>query len=181
MSKGGAFENFVGRILSDWGTEGKDLHQFTRTDLSGGHLKARKSPEGYRQVGDLTGNGTFGDEFRRYFAIEAKHRAICDWWHFFTKKPGPDNLQGWWHKILLEVEAVDPVPAPLLVIRKNNRPVMVGLPEAVVPRVFLPNSTKMMIFLPERIAVMEFTDFTVLRPEVYYHGVEHWRRMRVVE
>lgn len=123
-SKGNTFERTAARALSGWLTDGADPNQLIWSVGSGGWRSKEDGTQGWRQVGDLAPNGEAGERFRRLFAVECKHVSEIDFWHTFTAAPG-ENLHGWWLKLKSQCE---PYPGlqPMLVVRMNRRPTMVG-------------------------------------------------------
>lgn len=132
-AKGLAFERQTCRALSSWLTAGLDPNQLIWSIGSGGWRSKEEGEEGWRQVGDLAPNGDAGERFRRRFAVECKHRRAIDFWHTFTAKPG-ENLHGWWLKLCSECAPYDGLK-PMLVVKANNKPTVVGVPglELLIP------------------------------------------------
>lgn len=125
MAKGNDFEWVIAKKLSLWLTGGKDKTQLVRSVLSGGStpLKTDAARPEY-QVGDLAPNGPQGEEFRRRFAVECKNYHLDpDWWHYFSYTKWV--VEDWWKKILSE--AMPYKLDPLLIMRRDNRPMVVGL------------------------------------------------------
>lgn len=126
-AKGSAFERQVAKELSLWLTGGKDGKQLIRSVLSGGWSAGRQTTqEGWRQVGDLAPNGPTGEEFRKRYAVECKHRRDIDLYGIWTRS---DAIVEWWDKLKKEcgeVRTPQPVPTPILIFRANSRPIMVG-------------------------------------------------------
>lgn len=121
--KGSAFEREIGRTLSLWMTGGKDKTQLVRSVLSGGW-----GPRGPRQAGDLAANGHWGEEFRKHFVVECKHRRGELLWGLYTKT-GTECILGWWSKLADEARSIGRVP--LLIFRQNGRPTMAVVPGAM--------------------------------------------------
>jgi len=116
--KGNVFENWTCKGLSKWLTGTSDTTQLIPSRLSGGWKDAAA-----RHAGDLAANGPTGEEFRQRFVVECKHRKTDIWWHLLNT-PG-ENIQGWWAKLCGEAEPFK--LQPMLVVRQNFKPVMVGL------------------------------------------------------
>ncbi len=121
-SKGNAFEWVCGRMLSKWLTLGKDQSQLVPSRGSGGWKRRTVT-----HTGDLAAEGSDGEYFRNLFVVECKHRNQDLLWQLFTQTPG-ENIQGWWQKLTAEAAACDEYP--MLIVRQNNRPILVGLPRA---------------------------------------------------
>ena len=81
-AKGSSFERLVARKLSLWITDGKDSTQLIRSVLSGGW--GQGNVVSARQLGDLAANGPAGEEFRKHFVVECKHRFSIDPWSYWT-------------------------------------------------------------------------------------------------
>jgi len=127
-SKGSAFERWAAKQLSLWLTDGKDATQLIRSVLSGGW-----SARGANQVGDLAANGPMGEAFRKVFAVECKHHREIDLWDAWTIQDGGKWLR-WWGKLL--DEAVIAGLEPMLIMRANRKPDMVGLRHQLVRRIW---------------------------------------------
>lgn len=127
-AKGGAFERKVGRMLSAWLTRGEDDAQLIRSVSSGGWSRRK-----VLQVGDLAPNGPRGEEFRRVFGVECKHRDEFEWRHVFTS--GAPALMEWWEKHAAECVAA--TLCPLIVYRKNHHPLLVGAPSGAISRALI--------------------------------------------
>lgn len=119
--KGGRFERWLSRELSEWGTGSREPPELWRSVQSGG-WKYRGIPD----VGDLMPKGEWGREFRSRFAVEAKNRSgkNLDFWHFWTRSPG--KLAEWWRKI--KAESYDHDLCPWLVVRRSHYTDLLGYP-----------------------------------------------------
>lgn len=125
--KGSSFERQVAADLSLWLTKGRDKTQLIRSVMSGGWTHGRVEAEGWQQVGDLMPNGTEGAAFRRNWAVECKHYKVIDWWHEFTCGEKGSMISQWWSKSLLECKPHK--LEPLLIMRQNHKPMMIGFRE----------------------------------------------------
>ena len=124
--KGGSFERWVARTLSQWLTGKPKSQELIRSVTSGGWAAGLESDAPWRHVGDLAPNGKVGDAFRKRFAVECKHHREIDLYELWTSENG--RLLKWWRKLLLEVEPHDGLD-PMLIMRSNFRPDIVVLPE----------------------------------------------------
>ncbi len=122
--KGNAFENLVAKKLSRWFTEGDSKTELLPSRLSGGWKDGAN-----RHAGDLAANGVFGEVFRNRFVVECKHHNRDLLWGLFLPLRN-NNIPGWWHKLCNEAEQW--TLCPMLVIRQNSRPILVGLPADLV-------------------------------------------------
>lgn len=121
-AKGAKFERWLARELTEWGTGERNPPELWRSKNSGG-WKFRDVPD----VGDLAPDGEWGHEFCTMFTVEAKHRQAknLDFWYIWTRKGGGKMLR-WWNKIRSEAYKHD--LCPLLVIRRNRYPDIIGYP-----------------------------------------------------
>ncbi len=122
-SKGNAFEWVCGRMLSKWLTLGKDQSQLVPSRGSGGWKRRTVT-----HTGDLAAEGPNGEYFRSLFVVECKHHKPGLLWALLTQTPGKNNIQGWWEKLYAEARGCGEYP--MLVMRQNNRPILIGLPLA---------------------------------------------------
>lgn len=129
--KGGEFEWLMAKTFSKWLTDGKDATQLVRSVLSGGAARLKVAAERPQyQVGDIAPNGPAGETFRNIFGVECKHRALQpDWWGTFYSAAW--EVEQWWEK--LNDECYRHQLQPLLVMRRNNRPVLVGIRSTLLP------------------------------------------------
>lgn len=174
-AKGSEFERMIAKKLSLWFTDGEDHKQLIRSVLSGGWEKGND----IWQCGDLAPNGPAGTLFREHFAVECKHRKLIDFWQmFFSNKQGIADAGewiGWWRKLCDEC-----IPfnlCPLLIMRQNGKPVLVGLPSTYVgpldPETEPPTMAEYRMILrhptwPVDMAVMTLDTFLSLSPNAWY-------------
>lgn len=125
MSKGGEWEREIARILSEWGTGQRNPPQLWRSVNSGGWDQGRE-----RHAGDLTANGPWGEWFLSMFVVEAKHRSEKEtgFWYHFSRDSAP--IWSWWVKVYKE--ATDCGRCPILIIKRNYYPPLIGFPENFV-------------------------------------------------
>lgn len=169
--KGNAHEWDVSRRLSLWITDGADKTQLIPSRGSGGWQGKSAGCGAWRHVGDIAPNGEVGDAFRLRFAVECKHQRGIDFWHLWTQAPG-ENIRGWWRKLREEIAAaakaaphVVKPPLPMLVIRAQNRPMIVVLPIGVFP----PSTvTRLMVDGEDEFDVVLLSDFLEVDPKEVY-------------
>lgn len=150
-SKGSSFERDIARRLSMWLTGGVDDRQLIRTVLSGGWTRGQESrEEGWRHVGDLAPNGPIGEQFRRRFAVECKHRKTIDLYGCWSRQ---DAIAEWWPQLRKDCAGIDFQLQPLLVFRPNSRPIMVGMVPEVAAWLRIHNTA---IFSALHIAIFPF-------------------------
>ncbi len=173
--KGGAFERLMAKTLSLWMTEGKESKALMRSVLSGGWDMA--GTQGWRQAGDLAPNTPDGEEFRRLFVVECKHRKAIDFWHYFTAIPG-ENIMGWWDKLIGECQEIQQengtlYPYPLLLFRLNHRPIMAATIKEIlhpsIPLVMTLNSG----YQQGTLAIITLDDFLSRSFEGYSYQILH--------
>ncbi len=175
--KGGAFERLMAKTLSLWMSDGKESKALVRSVLSGGWGMA--GSQGWRQAGDLAPNTPEGEEFRRLFVVECKHRKGIDFWHYFTASPG-ENIMGWWEKLIGECQEIQKengtlYPYPLLLFRLNHRPIMAATlkeildPSLAWPLVMTLNSG----YQQGTLAIITLDDFLQTSFEHYSYQILH--------
>lgn len=162
MSKGNEFEWLIGKQLSLWMTDGEEKKELIRTVLSGGWSE-RDVP----QVGDLAPNGALGAEFRLWCGVECKHyREGADgfsWWHIFTSET--PMLEEWWTKHWGECGEYGLVP--LIFMRINYRPILVGFPSTFP----VPLKAARSVCIPYlNLSFITFEAFTSREKEWYYQN-----------
>jgi hypothetical protein len=124
--KGGEWERETSRILSEWlNPDDKDEPlQLWRSTQSGGW-----AARAIWNVGDLRPVGDLGRTFRKKFGVECKHHKEISFWGVFSH--GSPDLVEWWDKISLECQEYD--LAPLLVLKQNYYPALIGFPTGLLP------------------------------------------------
>lgn len=163
MGKGGVFERECGRMLTEWltrdleGESRRNPPELWRTKLSGG-WEHKEIPD----VLDLAPNGELGREFRRRFAVECKHHKEVSWWAVFTQSV-PDLID-WWVTSVAECEPY-PDLVPMLMIRQNWRPVLVGLPEGFLS---IPGARSITVGPPAGVQFYQWDDFYEVPVETVY-------------
>jgi hypothetical protein len=126
--KGNAWENAVAKILSQWLTKGERLDVLERSPASGGKFTAnKKAGKDYQSIaGDLIAVSDEGHKLIDRFVIEIKHRneeginiiSLV----FRTAEYG---IIAFWKKLLKECKQTNKLP--MLIIKQNNKPVVIGL------------------------------------------------------
>lgn len=114
--KGAAFERLVARKLSWWVSDGKRDDLFWRSVQSGGSALPS-------QVGDIAAIDSQGEVLTSRFVIECKHRNAAVISAFVYGEGG--ILRKWWSKVCLEAKQVN--RRPLLIVREQCKPILVGL------------------------------------------------------
>jgi hypothetical protein len=174
-AKGSGFERKVAKQISEWITGGQDRTQLIRSVSSGGWGTRRESKdEAWRQVGDLAPNGPAGERFRQFFAVECKHYREIDWWAGFAGKEPIPYL--WWRKLVTEArEASASLPAgldflrPLLIIKQNNRPQLVGFNDRLPLSPLTERPARRSILVPEEgVRFITFDEFISVPVEQWY-------------
>ncbi len=164
MSKGGEFEWAAARDISRWLTGGVDSKQLIRSVLSGGWSGRQESTRPEYQVGDLAPNGEQGARFKLHFGVECKaSKEQPNWWTFFYEPAG--ELEQWWVKLCHECSPYR--LAPLLVMKRNNQPVVVATTLA-----FSRITTPLLTVPKHCMAVFAWRDVALTDPEEWFGVVE---------
>lgn len=158
MAKGNDFEWDIAKKLSLWLTKGRDNTQLVRSVLSGGN--DRLTNEAANHVGDLAPNGPEGLHFRKIFAVECKcYRKDPDFWHVFSSEKW--IVAEWWNK--LKIEARPHGLIPLLIMKRNNFPIVVALPSTIDT----PNCPRHLVIYPLGMQVIPFKALLDTNPDEF--------------
>jgi hypothetical protein len=122
--KGGNFEREVCKKLSLWVSEGKSDDLFGRSAMSGGRatVRSKKGKETASGQGDITAVVPEGNSLTNKFVIECKNYKSLDFDNYIY---GQGSLLGFWFKLLKDSEKVNKFP--MLIMKENRKPVLVGL------------------------------------------------------
>ena len=122
-NKGSSFERLISKKISLWYSNGEKDDLFYRTSNSGGRFTVRinKGKETSGQHGDVCSYSSESELFSKNILIECKHYKDADLWSLFTESKG-DNIFNWWKEAVKE--SVDSKTEPMLVVRQNNRPIL---------------------------------------------------------
>lgn len=167
--KGNDFEWVTARALSLWLTGGEDKTQLIRSVQSGGHegLRSISATKPQYQVGDLAPNGPQGEWFRDSFGIECKaYKGDPDWWHAITYENW--IVEQWWHKINYECSEGGLRLQPLLIMRRNGRPVVVMVRNTLLNAVVGVSAS--LIIPALKASVITFDVFRELKPLDWIHA-----------
>lgn len=170
--KGNRAERDVAREISAWLRDG-DLEA---DDIDNPDLWLSKLSGGWEfrdagDVGDLQPNSELGAEFRSQFAVEVKHYEEIEWWEVFTRK-SPDIIE-WWDDHWEECEELE--LCPLLIMRANYRPWLVGHPADL----FAPaQEVRQLTIEDRRVRFIEWSEWTDMSPDFIYKYYEQWRERR---
>jgi len=121
-AKGGEFERQICKRLSEWVSDGKSDDLFWRSAMSGGRatVRKKKNQETASGQGDITAVTPAGNILTDRFVIECKHlKSIGLDMHVYGQGP----LAGIWDKLRKECNG----KKPMLILRENRRPMLMGL------------------------------------------------------
>ena len=123
--KGNSFENKMAKEMSRWITQGRRFDVFDRNPSSGAKATMHKKTGGHyaNQTGDIVSLDDDGFRLMKHFVLECKHYKEIN-------IPGPlyrtkGGIPGWWKKVKMEAFDVD--REPMLLMKQNNRPILLGL------------------------------------------------------
>lgn len=171
--KGGTFERLVAKTLSLWLTGGQDRTQLIRSVSSGG-WSSRHQGESWRQIGDLAPNGTAGEAFSRWWAVECKHhREIDIGWGLWRKDGG--RLGRWWKHLQEELDRDGrPDQEGMLIFRANGQQITValpwpdGTPRPALVTVWRPQLAEEALVVPwHNMALVRLSAVTAMDPQLF--------------
>lgn len=123
--KGNSFENKMAKEMSRWITKGQRFDVFDRNPSSGAKATMHKKTGGHyaNQTGDIVSLDDDGYALMKHFVLECKHyKEINIPGYLYSTKGG---IPGWWKKVKMEAFGVD--REPMLLMKQNNRPILLGL------------------------------------------------------
>lgn len=173
--KGNRAERKVARKVSAWLRDGPDP-ELEAEDIDNPDLWLSKLSGGWQfrdtgDVGDLQPNSELGAEFRSNYAIEVKHYGEIDWWELFTHSE-PDIIE-WWDKHWNECKEYE--LCPLLIMRANYRPWLVGHPTDLYDET--PSRTRLIVG-SRNLRFVEYDRWKQFDPRDTYNWYERWREER---
>jgi hypothetical protein len=122
--KGSGFEREICKMLSVWVSKGNSDNLFWRSAMSGGRatVRVKKGQETTHGQGDISAITPEGNKLTDLFIIECKNYKSLD---FDSYLYGQGLLVGIWKKLQNETPKNK---KPMLVLKENRRPILVGLP-----------------------------------------------------
>ena len=126
--KGGQFERDVCKMLSLWVSDRTNDDLFWRSAMSGGRatVRAQKGKSTASGHGDITAVTPGGNSLTNHFVIECKtYKTLGLGAYVYNQGP----LGAIWKKLQNEADAVKKLP--MLVMKENRKPILVGLQRPV--------------------------------------------------
>lgn len=138
-SKGNEFERYVSKKLSMWISGGARDDLFWRTQSSGGRYtqRSKSGKETIHQEGDVASTCSDTEFFSDLFYVECKHYNDINLWSIFT---GKGSLYGWCKEYLARSKESGKIL--FLVVRQNNRPILLFTSEDILSIPILPHISK---------------------------------------
>lgn len=126
-SKGGSFEREVCQKLSKWVSYGERDDIFWRSAMSGGRATVgmKRGIKRTSQAGDITAIDPLGNRLTDVFVIECKFYRNIHIESMMFGKPKVGTILEFWTKLCKDSEKMG--KEPMLIIKQNGWPVLMGL------------------------------------------------------
>jgi hypothetical protein len=133
--KGAAFERDICKQFSLWLSQGERDDLFWRSAMSGGRatIGYKEGKKRNAQAGDITPISQAGARWSDRYAIECKHYQTLEFTPLCTSNKG--NVQVFWKQARRDAFKAD--KNPILIMKQNHYPILMGSYLTVVKREFL--------------------------------------------